>query len=381
MTHKELLLEPALKKWYQYKAEKKDIVFEKIDNNQINNLLNIFYRSGEVIVDTIRKELNMAATLVKINVDQIPYNKVFSKNVIEYHAEIANDYSWLLPRELVSVLLSRSLGFVNQDLLTKEMTELEKEMTKSILEIITKSSYVFWLGALEMAEDLSINVDPKDNKKIHKEELVIQVSMIMELGEYGKFPIIFFSTTANIKKFLDKFDALTKEKKQNTISLEGNSVSNIYVPVEIILGNTDVQMNDVLSMQAGDVFQLDQKVGSPVIVKMGAKAEFVSFLGRKGDELIVRVEDLKGSKVADTLISKSQKIEGAQVKVGSSNEISQMNQEQKTPEIKEEDIKNVFDENVFDDGNDHGDEIVSKIESTDPDANNDDDFNWDIDDL
>jgi len=381
MTHKELLLEPALKKWYQYKAEKKDIVFEKISNDQVNNLLNIFYRSGEVIVDTIRKELNMAATLVNINVDQMTYSKLFAKNVIEYHAEIANDYSWLIPRELMSLLLSRSLGFINQDILTKELTQLETEMIKSILEIITKSSYVFWLGALDMSGDFSVNVDLKDSKKIHKEELVVQISMIIELGEFGKFPIIFFSTTNNIKKFLDKFDQLAKEKKQKTIDLQGNAVSDIYVPMEIILGNTDVPMNDVLSMQAGDVFQLDQKVGSPVLVKMGSKAEFISFLGKKGEELVVRVEDLKGSPAAEEIVQKSkQKVEEGPAPSPAPEQKHSQQPTAKPAEIDDAEITRAFD-SAPDDGEDHGNEIVSKIENTDPDADEDDDFNWDIDDL
>jgi len=368
MTYKELLLEPVLKRWYEYKAEHKEIFFDKIQNEQINELLNIFYRNGEVIADTIRKEFNLATTLLKINVEQLRYKDLELKDMIDYHAQTGNDYSWLVPKKLLSILLSCGLGFTQENFIGREITELERRMLNTIMQIITQSSFVFWMGALEMPR-FELSMALKDNPKIHKEEQVIQASVFIEVGEYGIFQLVFMATTTNVRKFMERHEIMSKEKRKRTVNLEGRAVADLFVPFEVILGTTAVTMNDILSLQRGDIFQLDQKIGGPISIQIGENAKFVSLLGKKGRELVVRIENLKNPG-KDAVLAKKD----------SSATAHKESTVQPAAEINEEAAERI--PTNFQKVDAPNDDILQEIEAK---AGNEkaeeDDFNWDINDL
>jgi len=374
MTHKELLLDPALKyKWYEYKAGNKPYYFEKLSNDEVNELLNIFSKMGEVIVDAISKEFNLAASLVKISLDQVSYSSFSSKNSIEYHADMEDDYSWFIPRQLLSVLISRGLGNTNHGFLEKELTPIEKSILEPIIQILIKNSQALWLGALESPSEFIINLELKNNPKIHKEDKVIKASVVMALGEYGDMNLEFMTSTKIIKKVLDKYISTVAGQKEKTINLEGSAVADIFVPADIVFGTTRVPMNEIMGMQKGDILQLDQRIGAPVVLKLGEKAEFVALLGENNNELVVRVEDIKQGNMDDVF----KKASSSKSTTKASEKVSV--KQNSTTRIADDSSVGVAKTPPAADVPPVSETLIQDIETQAEEL--DDDFNWDIDDL
>lgn len=69
----------------------------------------------------------------------------------------------------------------------------------------------------------------------------------------------------------ERTDVASDEVKKNLLG----ELSNTYVEVAAILGNTTLPLRDILNLQPGDVIRLNQKIDNPVVVTVNKNKWFL----------------------------------------------------------------------------------------------------------
>lgn len=75
---------------------------------------------------------------------------------------------------------------------------------------------------------------------------------------------------------------------RDLISLS-QALSRRRVVGSVRLGTAELTIEDLLSIQEGDVLSLEEKLNSPAILSFGGKNAFKVLLGKKGDKVAVRI--------------------------------------------------------------------------------------------
>lgn len=82
-----------------------------------------------------------------------------------------------------------------------------------------------------------------------------------------------------------------KEHQQDPQARERvvQNLQNIAMPVEVILGNAELSLNEILHLGIGDVIQLDTTINTPLMIKVAHKPQFWGKVGRSNKHMAVQV--------------------------------------------------------------------------------------------
>ncbi len=76
----------------------------------------------------------------------------------------------------------------------------------------------------------------------------------------------------------------------NKITAE--SISNLRVDVSASLGRTELDMNDLINLEAGDIVKLNQRIETPLILQVNDQPVFEAWPGRNGEKQCFQVESV-----------------------------------------------------------------------------------------
>jgi flagellar motor switch protein FliM len=74
--------------------------------------------------------------------------------------------------------------------------------------------------------------------------------------------------------------------------ISAENISNIMVEVSAALGSTELDMNELIQLDAGDIVKLDQRIEVPLILFVNDQPVFEAWPGRNGDKQCFQVESI-----------------------------------------------------------------------------------------
>ena len=88
------------------------------------------------------------------------------------------------------------------------------------------------------------------------------------------------------------YSSLT-EADENSYSehIEG-LISKVSIPIKATLGHSNIDVNDFVNLQVGDIIRLDKKVDEELEVYVGNIKKFLALPGESGDAYAVRVTEV-----------------------------------------------------------------------------------------
>ncbi len=78
----------------------------------------------------------------------------------------------------------------------------------------------------------------------------------------------------------------------NGQKISAENISNIMVEVSATLGSTELDMNELIQLDAGDIVKLDQRIEVPLILFVNDQPVFEAWPGRNGDKQCFQVESI-----------------------------------------------------------------------------------------
>ena len=252
---------------------------------------------------TLTAYLRMDVEMDIISVDQLTYDEYvcsmpahFQNGIFKLNP-LSGEISLGLSSEVLMVILDRMLGGdgSNNDF-NRDLTQIEEALTKKIIEKIIKTLENSWCSVLPVkAEFTSLDNGYHVVPITTSGEIVALISFEIRLGSknFGLinlcFPYPVLETV--LQKLTPQYifqhtNVVSNEIGRNEILAKINLA---LLDLSVILGTTNILINDVLELKEGDVIKLDQKIDEKLFVLINDKKKFSAMPGRKEGRICIKI--------------------------------------------------------------------------------------------
>ncbi len=87
------------------------------------------------------------------------------------------------------------------------------------------------------------------------------------------------------------FASIRKEPTAQNISALKRRIGTAKLPVEAILGTTEITVKDLVNLRRGDVIQLNEKTTEPLEIRVGKRPKFVAKPGTRNNRMAIQIQD------------------------------------------------------------------------------------------
>ncbi len=206
-----------------------------------------------------------------------------------------------LSNPITFALIERMFGGVIEarEIPSREFTDIETSLMDRIVKRVTSLFQEAWTNTPNVSIAVrQIETNTRFIKAIAMDEVVVVMVLAVKLNsvegtitccipcmDIGKtLDEILASQTGVINKADEGDENAVASQKAMLTQLHGSTIDLCAV-----LGSTTITMQEMLSLQPGDVIRLDQQVGSPVVIAVNGKKWFFGEPGIKKNKLAVLI--------------------------------------------------------------------------------------------
>jgi flagellar motor switch protein FliM len=276
---------------------------ERVSKEQLKGLQSLFEAFSREIGILLPPFLRTVVRVDLVSIDQLTYDE-FILSVARPTSLSIIDMSPLEGRAVLEMgpamvfqIVDRVLGGKGMALAqNRELTEIEERIVYRIVLMILDSWKRAWEQLIEMdMKVINQESDPLIVQIVAGSEMVILVGYEIYIGEsVGSMNMCVPLMVLN--PILDQISSqahfqrsMTPEMAQQTREIITESVMQTKVPVEPILGQTTLSLDDITHLRVGDVVALDTNYDEPIEVRVGGVPRFLGIPGKKGEQSSVQV--------------------------------------------------------------------------------------------
>ncbi len=193
-------------------------------------------------------------------------------------------YALYIEKHLALVFLSKILG----ESVLSDLSSVDLEMTDIFLDemwalIGQRAGFV----PNNFIADKTVGY-AENNSMISANEGYYEFSCAVRISnsEIGKLSLAFNrKSLAEFEQHIPLYDG------KPTIKLRPSVQKKILMKANAILGDATITLQDLLTMQEGDVIKLSKRVADPIIIKIGSELQFRGKLGRHKQYMAVKLNE------------------------------------------------------------------------------------------
>lgn len=173
-------------------------------------------------------------------------------------------------------------------------TDIEIGMLEELVQNILKSFEIAWSEIIDTkTKILSLETNPQLGQSISPNEPVILASFTVEIFKLKSFiniciPYISFENILDKLSFRNWFD-FEKEVNDKSKDILSKSIMTALVDLEVVLGSSNLTVEDFLQLELGDIIQLDVKSKDPLKLFVEDKPHFLVKPGKIEEKLGVEI--------------------------------------------------------------------------------------------
>jgi flagellar motor switch protein FliM len=198
-------------------------------------------------------------------------------------------------REAVFLILARILGGKGLEELDRDFTEIEKNLMNSVIRDFLLSLEEAWANILKL--DLSVKrveTNPQFARVVANNEMCLVLNFEIKIDSnksYFSFCLPFIS----IKSILDKLSTRSWFAYGKTIKDKYikeyiiKNLSKVKLPVSVILGEANLSIREIQSLEEGDIIPLNKKTNSLISMLVGGKPFFKVQPGKSSGNMAVQI--------------------------------------------------------------------------------------------
>lgn len=285
----------------------------RFSKDQIRSLTRIHENFARILTTYFSAQLRTYVQISVVSADQVPFEE-FVRSVPKMTILNIFDVPPLDGHILMEVnpnigyaMMDRVMGGKGTGLNKIEnLTEIETKIMSNLFERAFDNLRDAWSNIAEIDPMLAeFEVNPQFLQMVSPNETVVVISMNTTIGETsGMINICIPHVVLEpiIPKLSVSYWMQTKTKDKNPQETEDleKRIKTAQVPVVAELGNSDITIEDFLTLDIGDVIQLNRRIDDPLIVKVGEIPKFTAQPGELNKKLAVQILDsLKGGEEDD----------------------------------------------------------------------------------
>lgn len=289
-------------------SKKKEKVYDfkralRFSKDQVRSITRIHENYSRLLTTLFSAQLRTYVEFAVASVDQLPYEE-FIRSVPSMTMLNIFEAPPLEGRLLIEVnpniayaMVDRVLGGLGTSLnKIDRLTEIE---TKIISQLFEKALTVYseaWESVIDIDPVLNeLEINPQFLQLVSPNETVIVISLSTTIGEAsGMMNICLPHVVLEpiIKKLSVHYWMQEKTKNDRDpvdTSLLKNSLKQAELDLCVLLGESDLSIEDFLELDVDDVIRLDQVINDPILLKVSNEPKFEVQPGVKNRNIAVQI--------------------------------------------------------------------------------------------
>ncbi|HEY9069264.1 MAG TPA: flagellar motor switch protein FliM [Candidatus Ozemobacteraceae bacterium] len=287
----------------------------KFSKEQLGTIQLIHETFARLIGTDLSTQLRAYAQATIISVDQLTFEElirsIYSPTFITAFKSERLDGKGLIDINLnvVFTILDRLLGGNGTPLGTlRQLTDVEKQiMHKLMNRIILERLREAWINVIDLSPSIElIESNPQFAQIVPPNDMVL--SVVIEIKIHDVTGIMTLCIPYNtVESIAAKFNAASwfaavrKEPLTTNYDAITSQVKAVNLPFVAELGTQTVTLQDILTLQVGDLLVLDQLVKEDLNVRVGNRVKFRGRPGIVGKKMAVSITQLLSSHEEDEL--------------------------------------------------------------------------------
>ena len=170
----------------------------------------------------------------------------------------------------------------------RPLTMIEESVVGVVLSNIMEDIKLCWskLAKLEWSLE-KMEMDIKSLQLVPITEIMISINFAIS-GDLGNGTIILCMPVASLEMLMIK-TKLEKTDRQKEITIIENVMKEVELNASVVLGTTQLSLNELLNLKAGDVVKLDNKITEDLCLNIKGKAKQYGKPGVVGKKIAFQV--------------------------------------------------------------------------------------------
>jgi len=276
----------------------------RFSKDQVRSLTRIYENFARLLTTYFSAQLRTYVNITVATADQIPYEEYVRSvpnmtilNVIEVPPLEGRMIMEIHP-SIAYAMIDRILGgkgtSVNK---IENLTEIETRLMTNLFEHTLEHLQEAWSGIAEIDPILSeLEVNPQFLQVATPNETVVVISMNASVGDTSGMINICIPHVL-LEPIIPKLSAHywmetnTKIRKPEEVALLEEKIKEAHMELTVVLGLSTITIDDFLSLNVGDVIELNRRIDEPLIIKVGEKPKFIGQAGKRNKKMAVQIID------------------------------------------------------------------------------------------
>lgn len=276
----------------------------RFSKDQIRSLSRMHENFARLLTTHFSAQLRTYVQISVASVDQIPYEE-FIRSIPKMTILNVFEVPPLEGRLLIEVnpniayaMMDRVLGGKGNSINKVEnLTEIETKVMSNLFERACENLQEAWASVAEIDPILTdFEVNPQFLQMVSPNETVVVISLNTTVGETSGMINICLPHVL-LEPIIPKLSVHywmqtnNKERMPEEISLLERRIKKAELPIQAILGESSISVQEFLNLNVGDVIQLDQLVDSPLQIKIADHPKFIGQPGKMKHNLAIQILD------------------------------------------------------------------------------------------
>ena len=175
-------------------------------------------------------------------------------------------------------------------------TDIELILLKEIVIEMTKIYGNVWKDIIELQTEFDeLDSNPQLLQNMSPNEPVVMITFTVKIGAVDSFvnvcvPYVFFEGLTDKLSFHNWFDS-NQEYSANDERKLKDSMNNIALDLQVVLGESELELSNFLHLEPGDILKLDSKINEPLDSYVEGSPYYSVKLGKKNNQIAVELID------------------------------------------------------------------------------------------
>ncbi|KIY21531.1 MULTISPECIES: flagellar motor switch protein FliM [Mesobacillus] len=276
----------------------------RFSKDQIRSLTRIHENFARLLTTFFSAQLRTYVNIAVASADQIPYEE-FIRSIPKMTILNVFDVEPLEGRILMEV--NPNIAYAMMDRLlggrgashnkVDSLTEIETKIMSNMFEKAFENFREAWSSISDIDPQLSeFEINPQFLQMVSPNETVVVISLNTTIGEASGMINICIPHVV-LEPIIPKLSVkywMQSDKKQSLPienSVLQSEIQKADVSVTAEIGSSEISIQDFLSLEIGDVIELNQRIDQPLLIKVGDIPKFVGQPGKLNKKLAIQVFD------------------------------------------------------------------------------------------
>ncbi|KKB38968.1 flagellar motor switch protein FliM [Bacillus thermotolerans] len=286
----------------------------RFSKDQIRSLTRMHDNFARLLTTFFSAQLRTFVDISVVSADQLPYEEFIRSipnmtvlNVFEVPPLSGHVLMEINPNVAYAVM-ERLLGGAGTGTShTGSLTEIETKLMSNIFERAFENYREAWINLVDIEPMMTkFEVNPQFLQMVSPNETVVVISLETTIGRTSGMiniciphvvlePVISQLSAHYWMQSPDK-----KEQQPEEIEHLQKRVESAAVPLVAEMGHSDITIEEFLSLSVGDVIELDSRIDTPLLIKVGEVPKFTAQPGKLNKKMAVQIIDtIKGEEEGD----------------------------------------------------------------------------------